>query len=835
MQYFLMKKSLLIAIAILLGVLLFLSQTPLLQIAKYRLFPNYPANQSQNLQLDGLKEEVTVVFDGFGIPHIEAKNLADLVRATGFIQARYRGFQLDLLRKFASGRLSEMLGNQKALGSSTVEFDLAMRGWGFEERTTIDLNKLPERDQLILKSFSDGVNQGMERYPAIEHEILGQKPKPWTYQDTLLVGLLQAWSITHNWEQEAIRFSLAMDLGFELAEKIYPLAPIYEYGTLDREDEGASLPPKAAPEALRFINEIATKAAGSKQTKHRKLQTSFGDLMQLRPAASNAWVVGSEMSDSGSAILHNDMHLTHSLPSLIFLQHIKMPGLNAVGATMPGLPFLISGFNGSVAWGVTSAVADVVDLVMEKEDPKNPGLALNETRECQIKNIKTVIKVKDGKDREFILRKSCNGPILNDMYPGFLPEGSPLMAARFEFPRVHESFGNFLDANKADDVYELRRALMKIPSPIQNILAADMKGNIGFFATGSVPIRQGHRGLFPVPGWLKKYEWTGWMSEEEMPHEFNPGKGYFINSNNLVHNPKKNTPLFHVDSGPSHRFDRIKKALKTMDPKDQESLLALQRDNKLARAQKILPNIFPELEEANLEKESEKEALDILKTWDLTSEADSNGVAVFMALFRKSIHVALEDKVSESSLHAFLRQRYSPGIADTWLLDPLHPIWDNPQTELVENRKMALEKSFKLAVAELEQKLGEDPSSWKWGELHYLKPTHTFGKKSVLSFFNLDRVPMAGALDSVWKAHFNLSDFEDPFKVVAGPVYRFSIDMANPDKAGFSTDTGASGWPTSPHYADQFELWNTGELLPIERDFEKVKEARSGSVMELAP
>ncbi|MEX0799481.1 MAG: penicillin acylase family protein, partial [Bacteriovoracaceae bacterium] len=206
-----------------------LAQTPLYPIAKYRIWPDHPVNKKQSLNLNNLTQKVSVVFDSYGVPHIEAKNLADLVRATGFVQARYRGFQLDLLRRFASGRLSEFLGDQKALNSSTVEFDLAMRGWGFAQRSKIDLDLLPEKDQIILRAFTDGINQGMKRFPTIEHKILGARPEPWKYEDTLLVGLLQAWSITHNWEQEAVKFAFAMNLGADKAQEIYPLDPLYDY------------------------------------------------------------------------------------------------------------------------------------------------------------------------------------------------------------------------------------------------------------------------------------------------------------------------------------------------------------------------------------------------------------------------------------------------------------------------------------------------------------------------------------------------------------------------------------------------------------------------------
>lgn len=816
--------------------------SPAHTLLKYRLFPDHPKNASQTLRLKNLNSKAAVYFDSEGIPHIEASNLADLCRAVGFVQARYRGFQLDLLRKFAAGRLSELLGNQEALNSSTVEFDLAMRGWGFEKKTDTALAGLPPRDRTILAAFSDGVNQGMRRYPSIEHRLLGTTPQPWTHQDTLLVGLLQAWSITHNWEQEALRFAMALELGAKKARELFPLDPFYDYGTLKNSRGKANkLPAAAAPEALRFLDEIARKNQADTRGSHirgspirARSHAAFGDLSQIRPAASNAWVVDGELGASGKPILHNDMHLTHSLPSLIFLQHIKMPGLNAAGASMPGLPFLISGYNGKVAWGVTSASADVVDLVIEKEDADRPGFVLNQGRDCALKAERVLIKVKDGEDRNFTLRRTCNGPLLNDMYPGLLPENAPMLAVRYRLPRVEQSMGSLLRANRAGDVFQLRAALMKVPSPVQNIMAADHEGNIAFFSTGSVPKRKGHRGVFPIPGWLEKYEWRGWRGPDEMPRGFNPESGYFANANNYTGGPFQTPDVFHIDAAPSHRFDRITERIEALPVKDQESLRSIQKDNFLVRAQKLLPHWLPALKDL-AHNPLEKKALSVLRRWDFSSDANSAGNAIFMALYRHLSAGALESKLSPALVHAFFKQRYSSVVADTWMIKEKHPAWDDPATARTETRADALRKAFRKSLEELSQKLGDDPAAWAWGRLHYHRPTHAFGNKGLLSFFNLKKTPMAGGLDSVWKAHFDMQSPKAPYKVVAGPVYRFSIDLGAPQKAGYSSDTGASGWPLSPRYSNQYEKWQKGELISIERDFRKLKKANAARKMELVP
>ena len=798
--------------------------TPLGTIMSYKVFPSYPKITKETLKIKNLKEKVEIYFDDFGIPHIEAQNLSDLMLATGFIHARYRFFQLDVLRRFASGRLSELVGDQKVISSSTVKFDLAMRGWGFVERTKMDLDKLPKIDRIIIKSFSDGVNQGMIKYPSIEHKILGVEPELWNYQDTLLVSLLQAWSITHNWEQEAVKFALALNLGIDTSKEIYPHDPLYKIGTLDR-----TTPRKGLPESV--VAELSYLFSKNKRFVKNEIhqeKSALADMIEMKPSASNAWVVGPNLSESGMPILSNDMHLTHALPSMLFLQHLKMPGFDVIGTTMPGLPLFINGFNGHVAWGATAAVADVVDLVIEKKDPNREGYLLNESRDCKLIEKETIIKIKDGsvfENRKFKLRRTCNGHVFNDMYPNFLPKDAPIVSVRFIIPKVQESFGHLYRANKSKTVFELREHLMNIPNPIQNIMSADTQGNIGFFATGSVPVRENHRGTFPVPGWLKKYEWSGWTKPKDMPRGFNPKSSFFANSNNLIQDPTKNWPVFHVDAAPEYRFERVKERLAKFSKHTQSSITNIQTDDYLNRGKLVAPFIINELEKVSTLTEKERVALSYLQKWDYHSGIDSIGMSVFMATYRKSILIALGNKVSDETRYVFVKQRYSTNIVDGWFSKKDHAIWDDYTTlDKVEQRGFVITKAFRAAMKDLEKNLGNDINAWKWGNLHTIKPKHLFGGKKILEFFNLEKIPLAGSLDSVWKAHFNLSDVREPFKIVAGPVSRFSIDLGNPTKAMYSIDTGQSGWPLDPHYGDQYKRWQEGELLPVEKDMALIKE-----------
>ncbi len=818
-------------------VLIFTGCGPVVEIFSYRINPDFPKNQDETLLLENLHKPVDVYFDDFGIPHINAENTEDLVKAVGFVQSRYRFFQLDILRRFGKGRISELVGDQKILSSSTIEFDLAMRGWDFAKRSQIDLDTIPEFDRKVIFSFTDGVNQALKRYKPVEYDILGIEPEPWEPSDTLIVTLLQCWSITHNWEQEAVRLSLAFSLGLSNAEEIYPNDPLPGASTLPSNGKGGNfLPPAIAPEIADLFPETFNLQSLIKKETNGKLCYTMGDLYQVRPSASNAWVVNGKRSKSGLPILSNDMHLSHFLPSLIFLQHLKTPEIDIIGATMPGLPFIIGGHNGKLAWGATSAVADVVDLVIEKPDPANPSMVLNESGPCELKKEPVIIRVRKGdafEERGFTIRRTCNGPLLNDMYPEFLPENAPPVAIKWKLPGFKTAIGQVYKANKAETLEELREAWVHIPIA-QNITAADKKGNIAFFSTGAIPVREHHRGTFAAPGWLAKYEWNGWTTAEDMPNSFNPEQGFFANTNNKVVDPFVHQPLFHVDTAPSYRFDRVVVRIKEKMLHDQASIKDIQTDNKVLRAKVVLPHIINDLKKIKEMSSTEQAALKELENWQYFSDAKSSGAAIFFSVYRESIIQALSNKTTEPVIHAFLKQRYSTNTVDIWFEDSRNIVWDDFSTKKQETRSDILHAAFKTAVNKLVSELGDNVNEWNWGHFHYLHPKHLFGGKSILDFMNLEKIGLAGSLDSVWKAHFNLGNMQDTFKVVAGPAFRFVIDFGDIEKAEFCIDTGESGWPLSPHYGDMYEKWKKGELVPMVYNWENIKNSKMAK-MTLLP
>jgi penicillin amidase len=237
----------------------------------------------------------------------------------------------------------------------------------------------------------------------------------------------------------------------------------------------------------------------------------------------------------------------------------------------------------------------------------------------------------------------------------------------------------------------------------------------------------------------------------------------------------------------------------------------------------VLPHILEDLARDSKLTGIESRALVELREWDHFTDPDSVGATLFYSVYRSAIVRALTNKVSDPVLHLFLKQRYSTNVVDLWFQDETHIVWDDLSTDEKEERGAVVREAFRDAVARLHGELGSDVGAWRWGIYHFHQPRHLFGGRRILRFMNLERIELAGSLDSVWKAHFNLGASADTFRVVAGPAFRFVADLSNLEDAEFGIDTGESGWPLSPHYGDMYEMWQRGELAPMHYDWETIR------------
>ncbi len=791
---------------------------------KYRVKPDYPKATEETLDLHGLDAPVTIHFDRWGVPHIDAKSETDLLRAVGFVHGRDRFFQMDLLRRTARGRLSELLGNQPAGHGTTVDADRTMRMWGMDAAANEDEAAMGPELANLMEAYSDGVNQAVAMRKPLEYRLLRAEPEPWTPGDSFAVGRVLAFGLSHNWKQELYRFLMALEGGAERADILYPSEPLDFAGdaaTLPGEDPDKVLPPAMAPELLEYLETLAPVPPSGR----RVAESGFG--FDGRYAGSNAWVVGGSYTQSGMPLLANDPHMIHVLPSLMYQQHIRCPGLHVIGITAPGLPYVLIGHNDHVAWGATTAVSDAQDLYVEK--PAGDDAVLTPDGPKPLETTELVVTARKNKrkrvEHRFTLRSSRHGPLLNDMYPELLPSGSPLVSVRWETRGAGLTIVSVRKANKAKTATEFREAMQTMLTPVQNIVVADVDGTVGFFRWGRAAVRLNHRGTFPAPGWLARYDWARIAEAGEMAAAEAGPDGIFVTGNNLARDPRYGGDVFQIDAAPPYRVQRIRQLMRSADRHTPGDYMGFHRDTKLLRAKLLMPGILEDLQGMDDLDDLETEALQVLEQWNYDAGADDPAPAIFFSLYREAALAGLRDELSDAGLHFVLTLPYPHATWDHWFRRVDHPGWDDRSTPETETRTDVVREAFHTVVGELRLAQGEDPHQWAWGQLHTFYVRHPFGKKKALKRLNLPRYPAGGGWDSIWKTHFAFSDPEDPFRIDAGPVYRQVIDLADIHHAHWILDTGASAWPDSPHYRDQYELWRKGEYVPMTSDWDLIPAA----------
>ena len=789
----------------------------------YKCCPDYPEDETETLELSGLSAPVKVYFDELGVPHVEAANELDLVRAVGFLHGRARFFQMDTIRRYARGRLSELVGEQKLMLGSTVSLDQSMRSWGFDKASQAEVDALDAESKKYMSAYAEGVNAALKEFEPIEYRLLRVDPEPWTVADSFAVGYMVAWGITHNWRHEVCRLLLALHVGWERGEKIFPSIPWPGPVAVQVEGEARELPPAVAEELKELFPPRPYQAPKEKPQVTAARATME---MPVFTGASNGWVLGGGRTASGGPMLMGDPHLPHSLPSVLFQQHLHTPEWDAIGVTVPGIPYVLMGHNQKVAWTFTAAVADVLDLYVEKPDPQDPSRVLGPGCSEPIETENVVLRIRDGSEyleKTVRIRRTPRGPLLNDMYPELLPENAPLVSLHGIPMGAGRSVQSLRQAAGAQNVGEFRKAMQGFANPINTVSVADVSGTVALFATGSVPVRENHLGTFAAPAWLEKYRWKGMAKPEDMPFASGGENDYFAHTNTLMVDPTRSPFIFQIDSAPSYRRDRVVEMIEATAKHTMESNLKIQSDVEVLRARRVLPKILEDLKELPAATPLQAKLIQQLVDWDHRAEADSVACAVFFATYREAMRLALQDEIDDKGRIHLMSFRYFANAVDLWYDDSNHPVWDDRSTKTVETRAEVVRAAFKDGIKWLKKTLGKDPEKWHWGELHDLDLKHALGSKATA--FNLERWKSPGASATVWKSHYDMGDEEHPFRYKYGPVLRMVIDLADIQHAWWVIDTGSSGWPKSPHYDDQFEIWKQIKLAPMISNWDEIKKS----------
>ena len=752
------------------------------------------AQTSGTLQLPGLQKPVTVYRDPWGIPHIYAETQEDLFFAQGFVAAQDRLFQMELWRRAGEGRLAEVLGPR------AVERDRFARLLRYRGDMDAEWQSYAPDAKPIVESFVRGVNafiaESGER-PPLEFQLAGFAPEPWTPEVCLLRHA--SWAVTGNVGSEVERALLVREVGAELVDELLPVDPPKRLEIPDGLDLAG-----IGPEIL----------AGAEEMNR---QVSFRE-------GSNNWVVSGGRSATGNPLLANDPHRAIQLPSLRWLVHLVGPGWNVIGAGEPALPGIAAGHNDRVAFGFTVVGIDQQDLYVEETNPENPDEVRYDGRWEAMRVERETIRVKGGQPVEVELRFTRHGPVLREdrarhrAYALRWVGGEPGTAG----------YLGGLSLDRARDGRELRQALERWKVPSENLLYADVDGNIGWQVAGLTPIRKGWDGLLPAPG-DGRFEWQGFLPASELPAAFNPPEGLIATANHNILPPGYPHTLGY-EWGSPERYQRILMALRAADGRKLtvEDFERLQHDTLSLPAQRLI-RVLAQVRSGGPVDEMLRPWVDRLLRWNADLGKDSAEAAVYELWLPELPGVVFQPKLPEAVWKVL-----GPAVGPDSALDAIEtasPRWFGEGKAGRAARDAALLQALGAALKKAGERLGADPARWRWGSLHVTPFRHALSTDEARgSLLDLPSVERGG---DGWTV--NASAGSD-FKAVHGASFREILDVADWDRSVATSVPGQSGQPGSPHYGDLLPLWADGRYFPLLFSREQVeKQSTDKLVLEPAP
>ena len=738
------------------------------------------------LVLPGLSTPVEVLRDHWGVPHIYANTAEGLLYVQGFVHAQDRLWQMELNRRTAQGRLSQLFGEL------ALDTDRTSRTFGFNRLGKIDWNDAPDDLRQAILSYTAGVNAFLESPDSklpVEFTLLGHRPEPWQPEDTTAFARLMLWKLSHAWYGEIVRAQAIEAVGAEHATELDVRYPPRCPATL--------------PEGIEFNRLDPSGLLG-------KVAGPFLD----RGKGSNAWSISGSKSTTGHPFLCNDMHLGLSLPGIWYTAHLICDELQVTGVSLPGAPLVLVGHNASIAWGMTLAMTDCEDLFVEKLDPQNPHRYLfrDEWHEAEV--IPEPIQVKGRSEahvEQVIVTR--HGPIIS---PVVEHVEQHLAVQSMALQPSHALMG-WLLLNKAGGWDEFVDAMRLIDATQLNVAYADVDGNTGYWVTGTVPVRAKGDGTVPAPGWTGEYEWSGTVPFEEMPHALNPRRGFVLSCNHCIVPDDYPHFLGNVWMN-GYRACRIEEVLARGEPLSAEDMGAIHVDLTCIPG----PELVGLLEGLESTDPDVQLALDRLRAWDGNLTTDSVGGALYEVARYTLVRLLLEPALGPELLARLQGKGLNPVLLDAselyghdtvallrMLQDP-----DSWWVKQAGGRGSVLTRGLKQAVSWLRAELGDDVDAWQWGKIHRAAFPHALGlQKPLDQVFSRGPYPIGGDTDTPCQTAIQP---DDPYDVKAwAPSFRQIVDLGDLGCSLTVTPPGQSGHLGSPHYDDLIEPWLNGEYHPM--------------------
>ncbi|MBF7091247.1 penicillin acylase family protein [Flavobacterium sp. ALJ2] len=747
----------------------------------FHLKPKYEGE----VKLKNIQKETTVYFDDFGVPHVYANTQKDAMTVLGYVHAQDRLWQMELMRRIASGRLSEIFG------SVMLKNDKFFSGLGIEEasaKAIAQLDKNSPSYQLTM-AYLDGINQYMdEGVTPIEFQLVGVKKQKFTIKDVYNI------------------FGY-MSFSFAIAQKTDPLMTDIrnKYGNEYLKDLGLN----------GEFNTTQIRSSKENPEEFAAISKSVTQLLEKSPippfVGSNSWVIAPQKTKKGKVIFANDPHIGFSQPGTWYEAHIVTPDFELYGCYLAGTPYPLLGHNRDYAYGLTMFENDDIDFYQEENKQgdtnqyKTPnGYEKYETR-------KKIIKVKDSSDVVVNIKISRHGPVMNGLLEDLKSSNKPITMSWVYTQQPIKTLEAVYGISHAKNKNDFKKAVGLIAAPGLNLMYGDAKGNIGWWATGTLyKHNKGVNPNFILDGASGKDDITEYLDFSKNPSAENPKWGYVYSANNQ---PEAIDgflyPGYYL---PEDRAKRIMQLLDSKSDWDKEAVSKMIFDNTTIVAPTVVENLILNVKNGSLTA-NEKKALSILKDWKGTNNVQD----VAPTIYNKWVYVYLkntfEDELGEENFKNLLETHLVKQIIAKQIQNENSVWWDNILTKNVkETKKDILIKSFHEAITGLEKQLGTNVQDWKWEKVHTVEYHHPLGQVAALrGIFNAGPFAVSGSSEVINNQFFDFTD-KGIYDVKGGPSTRRIIDFSDIENSWSILPTGQSGNPFSKHYTDQAELYNAGKF-----------------------
>ncbi|MGB0524553.1 MAG: penicillin acylase family protein [Flammeovirgaceae bacterium] len=755
----------------------------------YSFMPQYEGA----VTLTGLKEEVTVHFDEYGIPHIYGQNEKDTYFALGYIHAQERAFQMDLMRRAAQGRLSEILG------TATVDTDRFFRTLGIYQAAQKSMNFYKNKPNApfisTVEAYLKGVNTYAQSHKAIEHAILGVDFEPFTLADVYAIGGLMAFGFAEAFKTEPIVELIKVKMGDAY---LHDLALAYPSGMT-----------KIPTTVSAFDSVNSTDMAYH----HTAIQEALAALPIPLWIGSNAWVIAPQKTKAGKVILANDTHMGYAQPAVWYEAHLEYPGFSLYGRHAGGIPFALIGHNRNAAWGLTMFENDDVDFYREKVNPENPNQywAVDHWDDFIIRE--ETIQVKDSAAIALTVRSTKHGPLISDLTTHDLHhQGNAPIAVWWSFLQLeNKSIETFYELARAKQLEDARKAARKLDAPGLNIMFGDSQGNIAWWASAKLFKRPDHvHSKYILDGASGKDDPVEFLDFAYNPKSENPKSGFVYSANNQPDTMNGHfVPGYYV---PEDRGKAIATLLTQENQWDMEKVRQMNFFTTSLTSPAIAKEIAAAFKSTPSTDQKYVDAITLLKNWDGSHELDDIAPSVYYKTQYYILKYSMEDEMGAELFKSFLSSHLMKRSWAGYIQNDSAVWWDDITTkDMKETRSAIVTKAVKSAVTDLEA-LFERVAEAKWGDIHTLKHNHAFKAVPLLDkFFSVGTFPMVGGNETINNEGFRLyPNKQGGFSIVFGPAMRSIIDFSDIENSVSVLPTGQSGFFLSPHYDDQAPLYNSG-------------------------